>query len=187
MAVCCGCCPPPATPGASLLPPFTPFPVLHPEHTPHPGALKYLWATCMPSSRPLSWLMTKPCQPIGLGVVGSGQRGCLTRAVRDTPLPSRVPSPSSSPLGRALCSSCFRSRRLLPICPHLPLHTALADMSTLPLRAGPGAHLPAVVTQNWPWTWPTSRQMWSWGPWTGSLPCCTWPPHPLLSCLRACW
>lgn len=117
--------PPTATPGASLLPPATPFPVLHPEHTPHPGALKYFWATCMPSSRPLSWLRAKPCQTIGLGVVGSGQRGCLTRAVRDTPLPSWVPSPSLSPLRRALCSSCFCSRRPLPILsspppPHSP-------------------------------------------------------------------
>lgn len=74
-----------------------------------------------------------------------------------------------------------------------PAHPALthppapADLSTLTLRAGPGAQLPAIITQNWPWTWLTSRQMWSWGPWTASLPCCVWPPHPLPSRLLACW
>lgn len=74
-----------------------------------------------------------------------------------------------------------------PAHPALTHPTALADLSTLTLRAGPGAQLPAIVTQNWPWTWPTSRQMWSWGPWTGSLPCCTRPPHPLPSSRLACW
>lgn len=75
----------------------------------------------------------------------------------------------------------------VPSHPALTYPTVLADLNTLALRADPGAPLPAIATQNWPWTWLTSRQMWSWGPWTGLLPCCAWLPYPLLSHLPASW
>lgn len=89
LAVCCGCCPPPASPGASA-PTRYPSPCAPSRAHPHPRALKYLWAMCMPPSQPLSWFMAKPCQPVGLRVVGSGRHGGLLRAGRDTLLPSWV-------------------------------------------------------------------------------------------------
>lgn len=62
----------------------------------------------------------------------------------------------------------------LPV-PHAECHSTLTDLNSLALRADPGAQLPAIATQNWPWTWPTSRQTWNWGRWTGWLPYCAWP------------
>lgn len=72
-----------------------------------------------------------------------------------------------------------RNFGLWKLLPPLPLLTP-ADLFTLPLtRAGPGAPLPAIVTQNCPWTWLISNLMWSWAPWTALPPCSIKSPHPL--------
>lgn len=65
-----------------------------------------------------------------------------------------LPKLFSPPPGRALLLL-----KGAPSCPALTYPTALADLNTLALRADPGAQLPAIATQNWPWTWPTFRQM----------------------------
>lgn len=82
---------------------------------------------------------------------------------------SGVPSPSSSHQLGGLCVLFLLKGA--PSHPALTHPTALADLNTLNFRADPGAQVPAIATQNWPWPWPTSRQTWSWGPWTGSLLC----------------
>lgn len=187
-----GCAPqwPPLGPPCSRPPPSSPLLKPGPSNTPGPPPYHSL--------SPVSPLLAHFGNSLPTSLPGSGK--CRVAFIKQawSPASSRLvkvpPSVPSWLLTQALLpatreASVFFlfSLKGSPAHPALTHPPAPADLSTLTLRAGPGAQLPAIITQNWPWTWLTSRQMWSWGPWTASLPCCVWPPHPLPSRLLACW